>query len=155
MVDISQIGYRHPPHSVEVERGKLLFFARTIGETHPVFVDEEAARAAGLSGLAAPPTYAFSLELDQPKPFAVLEALGVRLDRILHGTQRFIYHAPICAGDRITLQSVVEDIYEKKGGAMGFIVIRTMATNQRGEIVVEMTKTVVVRQSRGGSRSVK
>lgn len=155
MVDTAHIGYRHPPHSVEVERGKLLFFAKAIGEANPLFVDEAAARAAGLPGLAAPPTYAFSLELDQPKPFAILSALGVRLDRILHGTQRFIYHVPICAGDRITLQSVVEDIYEKKGGAMAFIVMRTTATNQRGEIAVEMTKTVVVRQSRGGSRNVK
>lgn len=152
MVDRSLIGYRHPAHSAEVERGRLLFFAKAIGETHPVFVDEGVALAAGLPGLAAPPTYAFSLELDQPKPFAVLEALGVRLDRILHGTQRFIYHVPICVGDRITLESVVEDIYEKKGGAMGFIVIRTTATNQHGDMAVEMTKTVVVRQSSGGAR---
>ncbi|WP_168160031.1 FAS1-like dehydratase domain-containing protein [Steroidobacter denitrificans] len=137
---------------MDVERGRLLFFARTIGETHPIFIDDEAAAAAGLPGLAAPPTYAFSLELDQPKPFAVLEALGVRLDRVLHGTQRFIYHVPICAGDRITLQSVVEDIYEKKDGAMAFIVMRTTATNQRGEIAVEMTKTVVVRQPGSGLR---
>lgn len=148
MVDVTRIGYRHPAHSVEVERGKLRFFARAIGETSPVFLDEAAARAAGFRGLPAPPTYAFSLELDQPRPFAVLEALGVRLDRILHGTQRFFYHVPICAGDRIMLQPVVEDIYERKGGTMGFIVIRTTAMNQLGELAVEMTKTVVVRQSR-------
>lgn len=148
MVDFAQIGYRHPAHLVDVEQGKLRFFARVIGETHPVYVDEAAARAAGLPGLTAPPTYGFSLELDQVRPFAVLEELGVRLDRVLHGSQRFIYHTPICVGDRITLQSVVEDIYEKKGGAMKFIVISTTAMNQRGEVAVEMTKTIVVRQNR-------
>lgn len=149
MLDVAQIGYRHPAHSVDVEQGKLRFFARVIGETNPIYTDEAAARAAGLPGLAAPPTYAFSLELDQARPFAMLEKLGVRLNRVLHGSQRFIYHKPICAGDRITLQSVVEDIYEKKGGALRFIVIRTEATNQHGELAVEMSKTVVVRQSRG------
>jgi acyl dehydratase len=148
MVDVAQIGYRHPAHSVDVEYGKLRFFARAIGETNPIYVDEAAARAVGLPGSAAPPTYAFSLELDQTRPFAVLEELGVRLDRVLHGSQRFIYHTPICAGDRVTLQAVVEDIYEKKGGALNIIVIRTAATNQRGELAVEMTKTVVVRQPR-------
>jgi acyl dehydratase len=148
MVDFVQIGYRHPAHSVDVEQGKLRFFAKAIGETHPVYVDEAAARAAELSGLAAPPTYAFSLELDQVRPFAVLEKLGVRLERVLHGSQRFMYHTPICAGDRITLQSVVKDIYEKKGGALKFIVISTTAMNQRGEVAVEMTKTIVVRQPR-------
>ena len=148
MVDVAQIGYRHPAHSVDVEQGKLRFFARAIGETNPIYIDEAAARAAGLPGPAAPPTYAFSLELDQARPFAILEELGVRIDRVLHGSQRFIYHTPICAGDRIMLQSIVEDIYEKKGGALSFIVIRTEATNQRGELAVEMSKTVVVRQSR-------
>lgn len=152
MVDTSWIGYRHPSHTVDVERGMLLFFTRTIGETQPIFVDEEAARTANLPGLAAPPTYAFCLELDQHEPFAILTVLGVRLERVLHGTQRFIYHVPICAGDRITLQTVVEDIYEKKDGAMAFIVMRTTATNQRGELAVEMTKTVVVRQSAVRSR---
>lgn len=145
-MDASHIGYRHPAHTVEVEKGRLRFFARAIGETDPVFLDEEVARAAGFRGLPAPPTYAFSLELDQPRPFALLEALGVRLDRVLHGTQRFVYHTPICAGDRITLEPVVEDFYEKKGGAMGFIVIRTRAVNQLGELAVDMQKTIVVRR---------
>jgi len=147
-MDASYIGYRHPAHTVDVEQGRLRFFARTIGEADPVFLDENAARVAGFRGLLAPPTYAFSLELDQPRPFALLEVLGVRLDRVLHGEQRFVYHAPICAGDRITLEPVVEDFYEKKDGAMGFIVIRTRATNQLGERVVDMEKTVVVRQPR-------
>lgn len=145
------IGYRHPPHTAEVERGRLRFFAKAIGETRPEFVDVEVARAMGYPDLVAPPTYAFSLELDQPRPFSMLEALGVRLERVLHGSQHFRWHLPICAGDRITLESQVEDVYEKKGGALQFIVIRTVATNQRGELAVEMTKTVVVRAS-GGKR---
>lgn len=148
MADVAHIGYRHPAYSVDVEQGMLRFFARVIGETNPIYTEEAAARAAGLPGLAAPPTYAFALELDQSQPFVMLEKLGIRLNRILHGSQRFIYHKPICAGDRITMHATVEDIYEKKGGALLFIIIRTEATNQRGELAVEMSKTVVVRQSR-------
>ncbi|HLS81272.1 MAG TPA: MaoC family dehydratase N-terminal domain-containing protein [Steroidobacter sp.] len=146
MADASHVGFRSPEHQVDVERGRLRFFAKAIGETNPVYLDEEAARAAGFAALPAPPTYPFSLELDQPRPFAMLEALGVRLERVLHGTQRFKYHKPICAGDRITLQAEVQEIFEKKG--MQFIVIRTNAVNQHGETAVEMTKTVVVRQGR-------
>ena len=151
MSDLRHIGYRHPPHTVEIEKGRLRAFARAVGETDRVYLDEAVAQAAGFRGLPALPTYAFSLELDQPRPFALLEVLGIRLDRVLHGTQHFRFHAPICAGDRIRLQSTVEDRYEKNGGALGFVVIRTTATNQFDELAVEATKTVVVRQ-RAGAR---
>mgnify|MGYP003674709738 FL=1 len=74
-----------------------------------------------------------------------LEMLGVDIARILHGEQEFEYHQPICAGDSITMQSTIADIYDKKNGAMDFVVQKFKATNQRGEHVADMTRTIVVR----------
>ena len=40
-----------------VEPGHILTFARAIGDDNPVYRDEEAALAAGLGGIIAPPTF--------------------------------------------------------------------------------------------------
>ena len=47
MIDHRHIGYASPPFTTPVERGRLKFFAKAIGETDPVYVDEAAAQAAG------------------------------------------------------------------------------------------------------------
>jgi hypothetical protein len=77
-----------PSFAVEVERGRLRFFAKSIGETDPVYTDVDAARRAGHRDLPVPPTFFFSLALEAPDPFGYLGALGVDLRSILHGEQR-------------------------------------------------------------------
>jgi hypothetical protein len=37
--------------------------------------------------------------MDAEKPFEFLEALQIDLARVLHGEQRFSYHAPVVVGD--------------------------------------------------------
>ena len=55
---------------VDIERGRIRFFSRTIGETNPVYLDVEAARAAGHRDIVVPPTYLFNLGLETADPFA-------------------------------------------------------------------------------------
>ena len=45
------------PMPFEVERGRLRFFAETIGLTDPVYFDVEAAKRAGHRDLPVPPTF--------------------------------------------------------------------------------------------------
>ncbi|MDH4007352.1 MAG: MaoC family dehydratase N-terminal domain-containing protein [Desulfuromonadales bacterium] len=145
MLDRKNIGRISKPHTVEVEKGRLKFFAKAIGETNPIYTDESAARAAGYRSLPAPPTFSFSLDLEQDDPFGDLTEMGISLGKLLHGEQNFTYHAPICAGDTITLQSKVVDIYDKKGGALEFLVQDYSLKNQDGQLVAEMRRTLVVR----------
>ena len=147
MVDTTDIGRTFPPHSADVEAGRLRLFAKATGETRPEYIDEGAARAAGHPSLPAPPTFAVCLNLEVPDPFAWLRDLGIDLARVLHATQGFRYFAPIHAGDRITYTSRIENVYRKKGGALTFVVKETDVTNQHGERVVEMRSTIVVRGS--------
>ena len=46
MVDASAIGMTFRPTSARVEPGRLRFFLETIGETNPVYCDDDAAREA-------------------------------------------------------------------------------------------------------------
>jgi acyl dehydratase len=140
--DRSLIGRCSPPYAFEVERGQLVFFAKATGEPNPIYFDEAAARAAGHPGLPAPPTFVFGMTLSSPM---TLEDLGADLTRILHGEQSFTHHAPIYAGDRMTLIDEVTDIYDRKGGALEFIVRRTQARNQAGQLCVEAISTIAMR----------
>ena len=53
---------------------------------------------------------------------------------VLHGEQGFTYHAMAYAGDTLTFEQRIDDIYDKKGGALEFVVRTTRVTNQRGEL---------------------
>lgn len=145
MIDHKFIGYEMPTHKVEVEKGQLRFFAKVTGQNDPIYSDEAAAIAAGHKSLPAPPTFMFSLDLAQEEPFKLFSVLGVDLNRILHGEQKFKYHKPIYAGDTIKLESRISDIYDKKNGALEFIVQDFKATNQHEEHVGDMTRLIVVR----------
>ena len=110
MVDRALIGLEMEPFTVAAEAGRLRFFARAIGETNPVFVDEAAARAAGHPGLPLPPTFLFSMELDGPEPFAFFHRLGIDFARLLHGEQSFVHHRTAHAGEALTFTARVADI---------------------------------------------
>ncbi|MGO9357635.1 MAG: MaoC family dehydratase N-terminal domain-containing protein [Xanthobacteraceae bacterium] len=149
MVDQSAVGHSFTPVTARVEPGRLRYFFDTIGERNPIYRDGEAARAAGYSAIPVPPTYLFCLEMmDAERPFEFLTDLKIDLARVLHGEQRFDYHAPVVVGDTLTFKSRVTDVADKKGGAMTMIVVVTEVTNQHGVHVADTARTVVVRNER-------
>jgi acyl dehydratase len=131
------------PLTVTIERGRLAFFAKAIGQADPVYADLDAAKAAGHPDLPVPPTFFVSLELERPDPFTWLAALDVDLRRVLHGEQAFTYHSLVHAGDTVTLQPRIVDAFSKKGGALDFLIKETVV--RRGsELVAEARTTIVV-----------
>ena len=145
MIDKKHIGRTTAPQTVDVEKGRLKFFAKAIGETDPVYTNENASKTAGYAALPAPPTFAFCLEMETNSLWDNIAAMGVPVGKILHGSQSFKYCAPILAGDQITFVTKVSDIYDKKGGALEFIVEDTTAKNQDGTLVAELQRVIVVR----------
>jgi acyl dehydratase len=145
MLDRSLIGLETAPRSVEVEASQLRFFARATGETNPIYFDETCAWAAGYPAMPAPPTYLFCLASLAPDRESVTARLGIDIGKVLHGEQSFTYGRPIYAGDTITLKTRVADIYDKRGGALDFIVEDTTAKNQNGEFVGVARTVIVVR----------
>ncbi|HDY81539.1 MAG TPA: MaoC family dehydratase [Halieaceae bacterium] len=145
MLDQSFIGYELPSFTADVEKGRLRFFAKAIGETNPIYTDEDAAVKAGYRTLPAPPTFAMVLDMDTPELMPLLGLLKMDIGRILHGSQEFEYFQPIYAGDQITVTSKVVDIFDKKGGALDFVVTENSYTNQDGDLVAKSTSTLVHR----------
>lgn len=147
MLDKTRVGHEFSSFFVEVEKGKLRFFAKAIGETNPIYLDEEAALEAGYRALPAPPTFAMVLEQEAPEPLPVIDLLEIDIGRILHGSQSFEYFVPICAGDTIRVDARIVDIYDKKGGALDFVVMESSYTNQDNVLTSRATNTLVVRNA--------
>jgi acyl dehydratase len=147
VIDKKHIGYAPSPTLWDVEKGRNAFFAKVIGRTDPIHTDEAAAKAAGYRGIVAPPTFIFGAPGDSGETMKLIETLEIDLGKVLHGEQRFDYHAPVCAGDTLRFESRVSDIYDKKGGALEFVVNDTKVTNQRGEHVADLHSVIVVRHA--------
>ncbi|MCO4253344.1 MaoC family dehydratase N-terminal domain-containing protein [Pseudarthrobacter sp. MDT3-9] len=128
-----------------IERGRLAYFAKAIGESDPIYSDIEAAQADGHPDLPVPPTFLFGLKLDVPDPFGWIEELGVDMHFLLHGKQAFTYRSMLYAGDTVTLTPTIIDVYEKKGGSLEFIVCATEVTRADGVAVATLEETLVVR----------
>ncbi|MEW6341593.1 MAG: MaoC family dehydratase N-terminal domain-containing protein [Paraburkholderia sp.] len=144
MIDKKFIGKKLPPFHAKAEAGQLRFFAKATAETNPVYFDEAAARDAGHPALPLPPTFLFSLEFEQPDK-SWRDEMGIQVARILHGEQSFTYHRLAYAGDTLSFESHVADIYDKKGGALSFVVRETRVTNQNREHVADLRSVLVHR----------
>ena len=145
MIDKKFIGYQLKPSSLYMDRTRLQFFAKAIGEQDPVYTDPDAARAAGYPDLPAPPTFMFAAELDSGANNQLLIDRDIPLTKLLHGEQSFRYFKPVCAGDTVNVQSTITDIYDKKGGKLEFVVKDSRAINQKDELVAQMRTVLVVR----------
>ena len=145
MIDKSHIGTVVSRHTVEVEAGRLRFFAKAIGQGDERYTDADVARGRGDAHLPVPPTFLFCLDMDAPNPRATMDLLGIDIGKVLHGEQSFTYHRMAFAGERLTFEGRIVDIYDKKGGALEFVVRETRVTNEAGELVAQLRNSLVVR----------
>jgi acyl dehydratase len=145
MADKSLIGRELGVTTADVEKGRLRAFAKAIGETDPVYFDEAAARDAGHRSLPVPPTFLFCLEGEGRDVMRLLDTLQFDLGRVLHAEQEFAYHQMCYAGDTLTFDTRIADVFDKKGGALQFAVNETRVTNQHGEHVADLRCALVQR----------
>ena len=135
------VGKSGKAFSVEVERGQVRRFARAIGEDAAIHLDEKAAKAAGYSGLVAPPTFAACF--DNMKD--LLEEMGLSSSATMHAEEEYEYFKPICSGDTLEVVHRVADAYEKPApnGRLVFVVIETRGTDDRKKPVFKARRVLV------------
>jgi acyl dehydratase len=137
------VGKVFPPVRYAVGREKVREYANAVGETNPVHLDVEAARAAGYADLVAPPMFAVVYSAPAMAPAVLDPEVGINLALMVHGGQEFVWGTPVVAGDEIATTASVKDISERDG--RGFYVFETVSTNQDGETVATGTWTNIVR----------
>ncbi|MCW2783539.1 MAG: dehydratase [Marmoricola sp.] len=144
-IDTKHVGTSFEPVTMDIERGRLVAFARATGQVDPVYCDLDAARKAGHPDLPVPPSFLFAIELEVPDPFAWATRMDIDLNTVLHGEQRFDYHRMAYAGERLTASPRIDDIYSKHSGVLEFIVKRSAVTDEAGLPVADLTSIIVVR----------
>ena len=148
---------------VTVERGPLGAFATAVHNRSPIYQRADAAATAGFADIPASPTYGFSgltywgaFGEDQPpdptggrNPLAeVIGGLLAKGGLVLHGEQEFTYHRPIVAGDVLTCEGRVVDLYAKEsssGTTMTFLVTEDVWRDEAGEPVLTSRMNLIHR----------
>lgn len=135
MIDPGFIGYTTEATRVKVDAWRVKLFCLAIGETDPAYLSERH---------PVPPTFLKALESEHCNSAVLLRLLKVPVNKVLHAEQSFEYHQPVCVGDEVLVSRTVSDLYDKRGGAMSFIVVTTHY--RVGEVLVASSvQTILVR----------
>ena len=117
-------------HDFPVDASSILLFASALGETNPIYYDEEYAKATPLGGVIAPPTFAIAaahwnptyslrgvreIPAKPPRESSGGGGEGADLTRVLHGEQRFEYHKPLQPGMKLRVTNRPGKTWDKEG----------------------------------------
>jgi len=142
-VNAKAVGKTYQPVVYAVGREKVREYARAVGETNPVYLDVEAARAAGYADVVAPPMFAVVYSAPAVGPLIFDPEIELNFAMMVHGGQEFVWDSPVVAGDEISTRASVKDISERDG--RGYYLFESVSTNQRAEQVCLATWTNIVR----------
>jgi acyl dehydratase len=126
-----------------VGREKVREYALAVGETSPLHLDPQAARAAGHADVVAPPMFAVVYSAPALGPALFDPEVGLDFARMVHGGQEFAWGPLVVAGDEITTRARVADIH--RDPERSFFVFTTTSVDGRGETVCTGTWTNIVR----------
>jgi acyl dehydratase len=145
-IDTQALGRTFEPHAYTVGREKIREYARAVGETNELHLDLDAAHAAGHPDLVAPPMFAVVYCSSAIEQALFDPAVGIDFAMLVHGAQEFEWGPLVFAGDEVTTQIAVAEIYERIG--MAFYVFESHSTNQHGAEVCRGSWTQIVRPRR-------
>ncbi len=134
-----------------VEAGKIAEFARATHTTDPVHTDGLSARDAGFASLPATATHVV-VSGHYRDQRAMVERLGLTLERVVVGSVRWRYRRPLVAGDVLRgVRRVVGDERRttRSGQPMRVITLETTFVGRSGEPAVLLTETVLERGTTG------
>ena len=142
-VNTDVIGKSYRPAVYVVGREKVREYARAVGESDPLYLDVEAARAAGYDDVVAPPMFAVVYAMPAVAQGMFDPEVAIDFSRLVHAGQAFAWGPLVVAGDEISTTVSVKDVSERRGS--GFFVFESVSCNQRGETVCTGTWSNIVR----------
>lgn len=126
------------PRGVTIDRAFAVEFATTFMETNPLYLNETFARAHGHSDLVVSPLMVMNIAL----------SLGVQNDseKAMANLGYYNMHflKAVYPGDTLRSLTKVLDRKERGEGKPGIVTIRTIALNQRNELVLQYDRKIMV-----------
>jgi acyl dehydratase len=142
-VKTEAIGKSYPPVVYAVGREKVKEYASAVGETNPLHLDPEAARAAGHADVVAPPMFAVVYQSPSVMPALFDPEVGIDFAMMVHSGQDFRWERLVVAGEELTTTTTVAEIAER--GGMGFYEFDVVTRDGDGEVVVTGRWKMLVR----------
>ena len=146
--DIRGMIWRYPDYFV-VGREQLREFARAIKCDHPAYFDEDAAAKHGYDAIVAPLTFVSILAKYVQLDFFRNVDVGMETMQIVQVDQKFHFHRPIRAGDKLVGTMYVHSVEERFGADI--VVTRNTCTNDAGELIMEAYTTLMGQQGDGSA----
>ena len=138
--DIRGMIWRYPDYFV-AGREQLREFARSIKCDHPAFFDEDAAAELGHDAIVAPITFVSILAKYVQVDFFRHVDIGMERMLIVQVDQRFVFHKPVLAGDKLWARMDIHSVDERFGADI--VVTKNICTNEDGEVVLEAYTTLM------------
>jgi acyl dehydratase len=148
-IDVRGMIWRYPDCFV-VGREQLREFARAIKCDHPAYFDEDAAAELGYDAIVAPVTFVSILAKYVQVDFFRHVDIGMETLLIVQVDQRFVFHKPLLAGDRLWARMDVHSVDERFGADI--VVTKNTCTNDDGEVVLEAYTTLMGQHSDGSAK---
>jgi acyl dehydratase len=142
-VSTAAVGKAYPPSTYAVGREKIREYALAVGETNPLHLDFEHARAAGYRDVVAPPMFCVVYCGVALGPVMFDPEVGIDFARLLHSAQEFRWGPLVVSGDEVETTMTVKDISVR--GEMGFYTFESVSKNQDGDTVCVGTWSNIVR----------
>jgi|SRR6185436_3264494 acyl dehydratase len=147
--DIRGMSRTYPDHWI-AERERIRSYASAVAATDPASFDEKAAAELGHRSIVAPLTFTSIFALLLQDEFFRHVDVGLAAMQIVQVEQRFVYHKPVLAGDRLRGRVDIESVDERFGADI--VVIRNTYTDDDGELVVEAYTTLMGQQGEDSTR---
>jgi len=147
--DIRGMSHTYPDH-FEVGREKVREYAKAVKADDPASHDDEAAAELGHDGLVAPLTFSSIFALLVQQDFFKHVDVGLETMQIVQVDQRFLYHRPVRAGDKLWARVDIHSVDERFGADI--VVTRNVCTDENGELVMEAYTTLMGQQGENSAR---
>ncbi len=132
--------HEYPDYFV-IGREKIREYAAAIKADDPARYDEAAAAELGHDALVAPPTFISTLALLMQRDFFRKVDTGFETMQIVQVDQKFHYHKPMLAGDKVWGRMEVISVDERFGADI--VVTRNLALDENGELFLEAFTTLM------------
>ncbi|HEX2196681.1 MAG TPA: MaoC/PaaZ C-terminal domain-containing protein [Actinomycetota bacterium] len=137
------VGKEYPGGTFEVTADHIERYARATNDENERYLSGD--------DVVAPPVFPVVPAFNTFMTAAMDPELGADLLRLVHAAEEHVFHAPIRAGDILTVTGVLESVEQKETGET--FTVKGTEANQDGEVVAEVRGTMFIRGSGSGSRS--
>ena len=139
------IGKSYKTISMEIKEEDVVSFSKATKQEDEIFFNKIVAQNEGFPNIVCPPTYLISIGMKMNILNECLEDLGIGLEKILHAGQEFNYSDLVFVQDKISMETIFKNAYEKDEGRLMFFVYESKFYNQNEVEVCVMNNTLLVR----------